>query len=336
GLVYLSQRLRDQLGDDGSLLQLCQAASLPGAFHKVIGMPDIHSGFGLPIGGVLATDAKRGVVSAGAVGMDINCGVRLLRTAIPAKELSVSTLRALIKAIENRVPSGIGKTTKYTAFRQANINNVLINGAQAIVDEGYGEPLDIEHTEERGRLLGADPSALPKGALARTSQLSTLGGGNHFIELGVVEKTYNPLAETAFKLAAGNLTVMIHTGSRGLGHQICTQFSELMIKAAPALGVNLPSKGLAAVPITSKEGRAYLSAMACAVNYAFANRQLIAFGVREAFIEVLGRDALRGELSQVYDIAHNIAKFENHFGQRLLVHRKGATRALPAGHSQNP
>lgn len=332
--VYMSNALRQQLGDDKSLTQLAQAAELPGAYRHVVGLPDMHSGFGLPIGGVLATDPLTGVVSAGAVGMDINCGVRLMATDIAVKSLTTTILRQLMAALEARIPCGIRKSSPFPEYRTGNISSVLTMGSRAVVADGYGTTSDIECTEEGGCLAGADPEALPKGARRRMDQLATLGGGNHFLEFCSVQKVMHGALATAYGITEGTLAILIHSGSRGLGHQVCTDYSQIMVKAAPGYGIDLPSKGLAAVPIESAEGREYLAAMACAVNYAFANRQLMAHCVRDVLYEVLGAD--RDDVRQVYDVAHNIAKFENHFGKRLLVHRKGATRALPPGHPQNP
>lgn len=334
GRVYLSDALREQLGDDDSLQQLRDVACLPGAFRQVIGLPDMHSGFGMPIGGVLATDAESGVVSAGAVGMDINCGVRLLTTDVDAAELSVKTLRQLMLALETRIPTGVGKKSPIGELRGSLAREVLTRGAQAVVAEGYGQASDLELTEENGALPGADPGALTKAALERSGQLSTLGGGNHFLEFCVVQKVMDAAVAQSFALRQGKLAILIHSGSRGLGHQTCTDFSAMMLQAAPRYGLRLPNKGLAAVPIQSSEGQRYLAAMACAVNYAFANRQLMAHAVREVLREVLGLQSR--EVQQVYDVAHNIAKFEEHFGQKVLVHRKGATRALPPLHTKNP
>lgn len=334
GRVYLSEKLRDQLGDDASLVQLSQAAELPGVFRHVVGLPDMHSGFGLPIGGVMATDAADGVVSAGAVGMDINCGVRLLSTPFLAADLKDGTLARLMESLEARIPSGIGRSSPLAEYRSGRLDAVLCRGSRAVVEDGYGVEADISHTEEGGCLAGADPEALPKGALKRIHQLSTLGGGNHFLEFCVVERILHPQLAEKFSLSRGTLAIMIHSGSRGLGHQVCTDYSRIMLSAASRYNVALPSKGLAAVPIVSAEGQQYLSAMACAVNYAFANRQLMAHHVRQVISKVLG--VAPTEVKQVYDVAHNIAKFEHHFGRRLLIHRKGATRALPPGHPDNP
>lgn len=336
-LVFLNPALRKLIDDESvELKQLAEAATLPGVFGPVVGMPDIHAGFGLPIGGVMAVKADSGVVSAGAVGMDINCGVRLLSTDLEAAALDKSTLRALMTAIEERVPVGVGKKSRHARLCREALPDVLHHGAQALVERGLGRPEDLASVEEEGCMAGAAIQAVPKRALERAVQLSTLGGGNHFLEFGVVETTADRATAEVFGLREGMLTVLIHTGSRGLGHQICSDYTEVMAQAAHSYGIRLPSKGLACCPIDSHEGKQYLAAMACAVNFAFANRQLITCDVRDAFAEVFGVSDRRLGLNVVYDVAHNIAKFEEHFGQKLLVHRKGATRALPPGHPQNP
>lgn len=335
-LVFLNSFLRSQFTEGDAIKQLVDAAALPGAFRHVVGMPDIHVGFGLPIGGVLATDAAEGVVSAGAVGMDINCGVRLLSTRIPARDLDRPVLRSLMQAIEKRVPTGVGKRSSHRDLTRDKVLDIMREGVPYLLKLGLGREEDLEAIEENGCLAGADPEVLSKGTLGRSDQLATIGGGNHFVELGVVEQVYDSSLAAAFGLTAGNLTVMIHTGSRGLGHQVCTEYSRSMAEAAPRYGINLPSRGLAAVPINSREGREYLAAMACAVNYAFSNRQIMTHDIRQAFGDVFGGDPKKLGLDLVYDVAHNIAKFEEHFGRRLLVHRKGATRALKAGHPMNP
>ncbi len=333
--VYLSPRLREALGDDGSLEQLRQAAELPGAV-AVLGMPDIHVGFGLPIGGVLAVDPRAGVVSAGAVGMDINCGVRLLRSDLRARDIPREKLERLAREVADRIPAGVGQSTAHRELDARAVEDALRRGARALVERGYGWPEDLEAMESGGRLEGADPAALTPGCRDRQDQLGTVGGGNHFIEVGCVDEIHDADAARAFGLAEGQVTVLIHSGSRGLGHQVCTDYTEEMVERAPGYGVELPARGLAAVPVSSSHGQRYLQAMAAAANYAFANRQLLAHDVREAFGRVLGADPRRLGLHLVYDLAHNLARFEDVDGRRLLVHRKGATRALPAGHPDNP
>ncbi|MBS4031971.1 MAG: RtcB family protein [Clostridiales bacterium] len=335
-LLFLNDNLRRSISGEGmELRQLCDAAALPGVIGPVIGLPDIHAGFGLPIGGVMACCADSGVVSAGAVGMDINCGVRLLSTNIPSASLDKRTLRKLMEAVEVRIPTGIGRKSRHRELCLDTLPQIMSGGVGELIARGYGRPDDKDYIEESGCLGGADVTAVSKKAMERAGQLSTLGGGNHFLEFGTVD--WLPDQETDnFGLHHDMLTVLIHTGSRGFGHQICTDYTEIMAAAAPRYGIELPSKGLACCPIHSKEGRDYLAAMACAVNFAFANRQLITYDIREAFREVLGGSDQDFGLNVVYDVAHNIAKFEEHFGRRALVHRKGATRALPPGHPINP
>ncbi|MEW5953246.1 MAG: RtcB family protein [Bacillota bacterium] len=334
-MVYLSKHLFNDFSEGEAVRQLVNGAMLPGACFKIIGLPDIHTGFGLPIGGVMATHAQNGVVSAGAVGMDINCGVRLLATRLQRDELDQKTVRSLLEAIEDSVPIGVGKRSRHRELNE-HLETILAEGAREVIRLGYGQAGEGQSIEEGGCLAGADPAALTAESLKRSDQLSTLGGGNHFIEIGYVARVFNKDLAARFGLEQGVVTVMMHTGSRGLGHQICTDFSKRMVSASKKYGISLPDKGLACAPIDSPEGKAYLGAMACAVNFAFANRQLIAYNVRQAFTRVLGKNEDTLGLSTVYDVAHNIAKFETHHGAGVLVHRKGATRALPPGHPDNP
>jgi len=326
--IYLNKELLPYLEDE-AIRQLQDAASLPGVYRAVIGMPDIHTGFGLPIGGILAVRADGGVISAGAVGMDINCGVRLLRSNIEREAIGRRDLAALLEEIERRIPAGVGKKSRHSGL---NTEEVLFGGAPSLIKKGFGYQTDGECCEEGGCLAGADPGKVGKKALERAEQLSTLGGGNHFLEIVYVAEIYEQDTARLFGLQPDSIAVLIHTGSRGLGHQICTDYTEIMYKAAPKYGLKLPAKGLAAVPIDSPEGRGYYAAMAAATNFAFANRQLITHDVREAFAAVLGGRVQEPGLELVYDVCHNIAKFEEQEGVKLLVHRKGAVRSLPAGH----
>lgn len=334
-VVYLNEALFAAFSEPVALQQLADAACLPGVVHRVVGMPDIHQGFGLPIGGVVATDAASGVVSAGAVGYDINCGVRLIRTDLQASDIPRDQLRRLMQETENRIPPGVGRKSRHRELA-GRIPEILMGGSARLVEMGYGVPEDVEATEEYGRVPGADPSAVSKEALERAEQLATVGGGNHFIEIGYVERVLDAGIARAFGLFEGGLTLLIHSGSRGFGHQVCSDYAGEMARAADRYGIELPSRGLAAAPIDSPLGQRYLAAMACAINFAFANRQLMTHDVRLAFEEVLRRPWQELGMRVVYDVAHNIAKFEEHFGRRVLVHRKGATRALPAGHPVNP
>ncbi|HHX87579.1 MAG TPA: RtcB family protein [Firmicutes bacterium] len=335
-IVYLNQELYRSFTEVESLRQLMDAASLPGVQDPVIGMPDIHTGFGLPIGGVMAMDASRGLVSAGAVGMDINCGVRLLKTNIEAGTLSKPVLRKLINAIVKRVPSGIGKKSKHSTLVKQHFRKLVQTGVPHLLELGFGRPEDSLYIEEGGSFTGADLSAVSREAQDRGIQLSTIGGGNHFIELGYVAEVFNAQTASLLGLEPGMLTVLIHTGSRGFGHQICTDYSSKMLNTATKMKLIIPTSGLAAVPIKSPLGESYLAAMACAVNFAFCNRQWITDDVRKSFASVLGGEESSYDLGLVYDVAHNIAKFEIVNNKKLLIHRKGAVRALPAGHPGNP
>lgn len=334
--IYLNPALHERFREGDALYQLRDAASLPGVVGATLGMPDIHTGFGLPIGGVVATDATSGVVSAGAVGMDINCGVRLLAADMLAADFGSDRLRDLMKAIEARIPTGVGRRATGFSFTGREVDRILVNGAQRLGELGFADPADLECIEEYGRLPGADLTTVSAAASSRLDQMATLGGGNHFIEIGRVERVYDAEIGKVFGLSEGQLTIMVHSGSRGFGQQICVDYSKLMLAAAMRDGTSLPNKGLTAVPIHSAVGQAYLSAMACAANYAFANRQLMTHAIRSAYAEVLAGPGHASELRLVYDITHNIAKFEEHDGQKLLVHRKGATRALAPGHVANP
>jgi tRNA-splicing ligase RtcB (3'-phosphate/5'-hydroxy nucleic acid ligase) len=335
-LVYLNRQLYLNIKDDQSLQQLIDAATLKGVISPVIGMPDIHSGFGLPIGGVMAMDADDGLISAGAVGMDINCGVRLLRTNIHHSNLSKVHLLKLIQAIADRVPSGVGQNSKHAPLIKMHFNALLQNGVPLLIELGFGRTEDLLNIEDNGSMPGAEVESVSKKAVNRGLQLSTIGGGNHFIELGFVEKVYDLETAKIFGLEEESLTVMIHTGSRGFGHQICTDYSAEMKQAASKYSLNIPSAGLAAVPINSPEGQRYFGAMNCAINFAFCNRQWITDDVRKAFSSVLGGADQDYDLGLVYDLAHNTARFETFGGHKMLIHRKGAARALPPGHSENP
>lgn len=334
-VVYLNETLARSFSETNALQQLADAASLPAVVSPVIGMPDIHQGFGLPIGGVMATDAESGVVSAGAVGYDINCGVRLLRTDLERQALSREKLQRLLDAVASRIPAGVGKRSRHRELL-ARLPELLEGGSARLVQLGYGTAEDVQATEEYGRIEGANPAALSREALERADQLGTVGGGNHFIEIGYVEAVLDADLANAFDLQQDRVTVLIHSGSRGFGHQVCTDYSRSMAEAATRHGIDLPSKGLAAAPIRSVLGKRYLEAMCCAVNFALANRQLMTHDVREAFAGALRRDWTSLGMQLVYDVAHNIAKYEEHRGRRLLVHRKGATRALPPGDPSNP
>jgi len=330
--LFLSGELLSKLGEDRSLEQLVDASKLRGVLSPVVGMPDIHEGYGLPIGGVAAFDVEQGLISAGAVGFDINCGVRLLRTNIEAKKVDQNMLWSLIKKIEEKIPTGIG--TKSRVEHLFSLEEVTQKGAQKIITEGFGWREDIEAIEENGKMEQADLRAVSQRAIGRgRRQLATLGGGNHFIEIQEISEIYDDSLASAFGLIKGKISVMIHSGSRGFGHQICSDYLDILMKATNREKIFIPQKGLAAAPINSKEGQDYFAAMAAAVNFAFANRQLMANEVREAFGEIVKADPKKDlEMNTVYDVAHNIAKFEKFEGKKILIHRKGATRAFPKSH----
>ena len=318
-----------------SLRQLVNVASLPGVVEPVLAMPDIHWGYGFPIGGVAAFDPEAGgVVSPGGVGYDINCGVRLLVSRLDRADVERVAV-ALADALYLAVPSGVGSTLG-AALSDDELDRVLVRGARAMVERGFGSEDDVMHIESHGALPGADPARVSRRARNRGArQLGSLGSGNHFVEVQVVDEIYDEAAAAAMGLTPGTVTVLVHTGSRGLGHQVCTDYVDGFVQAAPRYGIDLPDKQLAAAPIDSPEGTAYLGAMAAAANFAFANRQRITASVREAF-ESVGFAPRDHGLQVVYDLAHNNAKFEQHEGKRVLVHRKGATRAFGPGHPELP
>lgn len=335
-VVYASEALIDQIRKDLSLEQAMNVATLPGIVGPSLAMPDIHQGYGFPIGGVAATDWESGVVSPGGVGFDINCGVRLVRTSLAADDVR-PRLRELINQIFRDVPCGTGGEGPLR-ITKPQLDQVLAKGARWMADNGYGEARDAEFTEERGAIDGADPEQVSARAKERgRPQLGTLGSGNHFLEVQRVQRVFDPEAARAMGLEEGQAVVLIHCGSRGLGHQVCTDFLAQMGAAMKRYQITLPDRQLACVPTQSPEGQAYLAAMRAAANFAWANRQAILHFLRGSFERIFGGDA---RLDLVYDVCHNIAKRERHlFGgesRDVLVHRKGATRAFPPGHRDLP
>src|ERR671936_1343278 len=318
--VFADDALFEAIERDGSLDQLENVATLPGVVGAALAMPDAHQGYGFPVGGVAATELPDGVVSPGGVGYDINCGVRLL--ALPLTEQELEKRREpLVHEISRAVPAGAGKRSR----RAGDLDAVLLNGPRAL---GASED-DLERTESEGCLPGADPTAVSDRARQRgEGHLGTMGSGNHFVELQRVERVLDEPAAEAYGLREDQVTVLIHSGSRGLGHQVCTDYVNQMGGAMRRYGIELPDRQLACAPASSPEGRAYLAAMAAAANFAWANRQAIADAVRAAVARVLGGEAASGT-RQVYDVAHNVAKIEPHGGRDVCVHRKGATRAFP-------
>ncbi|MEJ2216116.1 MAG: RtcB family protein [Gemmatimonadota bacterium] len=341
GLVYASAAMMQEIRADQALQQVANVAALPGIVGRSIGMPDIHWGYGFAIGGVAAFDPEQGgVVSPGGVGYDINCGVRLLRTKLHTADVR-SRLRTLMDRLYERVPAGVGKGYERFRLGDADVRRVLEQGAAWVVAQGYGTEADLEHIEAGGTLAGADPDRVSGRAVERgRNQLGTVGSGNHFIELGWVDEVYDEAAARRFGLELDGVTVFIHSGSRGLGYQVCDDYLQTMVQAAAAHGIDLPDRQLACAPLGSDEATSYMGAMAAAANYAFANRQMMAHRVREVFQDVFGTPWQDLGISLVYDVAHNIAKWERHEAdgreRRLCVHRKGATRAFPPGHAEVP
>jgi tRNA-splicing ligase RtcB (3'-phosphate/5'-hydroxy nucleic acid ligase) len=339
GILFADETLLEKMLTDRTTEHVRNAAHLPGILEASIAMPDAHWGFGLPVGGVVATAEKGGVVSPGAVGYDIGCGVRLLRSRLGEAEVK-RRVEALADRLYREVPCGVGRAGA-TPLGKRELDRALREGARWAVASGKGRASDIDHCEEAGALAGADAEAVSPGAHERgRNQLGTLGSGNHFLEVQRVAEVYEPRAAEAMGLSLGAVTVMIHCGSRGLGHQVCTDYVRDVARKLAGWKIELPDRQLACAPLASPEGQAYLGAMRAAANFAWANRQWIAEGVRRAFGAVLGRSQEDLGLDLVYDVAHNIAKMESHettAGRvRCLVHRKGATRAFPAGHPDVP
>ncbi|MEW6219967.1 MAG: RtcB family protein [Thermodesulfobacteriota bacterium] len=340
GLVYLDRPLIELVGKDLSLSQVANVAALPGIVGHSLAMPDVHQGYGFPIGGVAAFRPDTGIVSPGGVGYDINCGVRLLRSSLRREDLAAHA-GALLEALFARIPSGVGSQHQELRLGPKALDEVLRHGAAWAVRNGFGVPADLAHIENGGCLDWADPGQVSRRALERGhGQLGTLGSGNHFVEVGYVDRIYDPEVAEAFGLFQDQMTVFIHTGSRGLGHQVCDDAIRQLAAASRRYGIALPDRELCCAPIGSPEGQAYLAAMAAAANFAFANRQLITQAVRDTVSLVFGLGAGRLGLDLVYDVCHNIAKKELHevAGKtlELIVHRKGATRAFPAGHPEVP
>jgi tRNA-splicing ligase RtcB len=340
GIIYTTAEMLELIKHDESLRQVANVACLPGIIGPSLAMPDIHAGYGFPIGGVAAFDLERGVISPGGVGYDINCGVRLLRSNLKKDEV-LPVIEDLVDTLFVNIPTGVGSARKDFKLKQAELKKVLKNGAKWAVSKGFGTQTDLEHIEAGGCLPQANPELVSKKAYERgKDQLGTLGSGNHFVEVGYVDKIYHEKLAEKIGLFKGQITVIIHTGSRGLGHQICDDYIKVMLRAASKYGISLPDRQLCCAPIQSKEGQDYLSAMACAANFAFANRQMITHWVRETFEHFFKRPYEELGLELVYDVCHNIAKIEEHTYNgkkvRVCVHRKGATRAFPAGHSEVP
>ncbi len=336
GLVFASAAQVRELENDEALRQVANVACLPGIVGPSIAMPDIHWGYGFPIGGVAAFDPADGVVSPGGVGYDINCGVRLLEVPLAVGDVR-PRLRELVDELFRAVPSGVGSTRSDVKLNDAQLDRIFAGGAARAVEMGFGRAEDLAAIEGGGQLPEADAKQVSPRARERgRDQLGTLGSGNHFVEVQWIDETYGSAARD-LGLEEGTVTVLIHTGSRGLGHQVCDDHLDVMLAAARKYGIALPDPQLCCAPLGSPEARAYWGAMNAAANFAFANRQLITHFVRRAFARLFGESVADG-IGLVYDVAHNIAKLEEHVVEgrkrRLCVHRKGATRAFAAGHPE--
>lgn len=339
GIIYANEKIHQLLKSNESTKQVANVAHLPGIVNYSLAMPDVHWGYGFPIGGVAAFDLEEGIVSPGGVGYDINCGCRLMATNLSWGDVQDRT-SDLITALYHYIPSGVGSigSVKLSGKDQ---KKVLEEGALWAVKNGFGLAEDLAATEDGGAMEGADPEKVSARALERgKQQLGTLGSGNHFLEIEVVQDIFNEAAAQAFGLRKGQIVIMIHSGSRGLGYQICDDYLALMVKHMQKTGIDLPDRQLACAYLSSQRGKDYLAAMACGANYAWANRQLLMHRTREVFEKTLRMAPRELGMRLVYDVCHNIAKIENFpvggKTKRLCVHRKGATRAFPAGHEAVP
>jgi tRNA-splicing ligase RtcB len=336
GLIYADAKMIELVKKDNAPEQVANVATMPGIVGSSMAMPDIHWGYGFPIGGVAAMDTENGVLSPGGVGFDINCGVRLVHTNLTEADVK-SKVKALVDSIFENVPSGLGSKGK-VRLNSSDLDKVLNTGSEWAVENGYGWEKDLARTEESGRMKNADSNAVSQKAKQRGApQLGSLGAGNHFLEIQRVEEIFDQRIAKAYGINnVGQVMVMIHTGSRGAGHQIATDYLRDMEAAVHKYNIRLPDKQLACAPANSKEAQDYFKAMACGANFAWANRQLILHWVRESFEKVMGRSAEEMQMDLVYDVCHNIAKLEEHEfeGKRrkVYVHRKGATRAFGPGH----
>lgn len=332
GRIYADSKMIDDILEDKSLTQIMNVASMPGIYKYVLAMPDVHQGYGIPVGGVAAFDIEgEGVISPGAVGYDINCGVRLLRSSFEYKDIKDKIVN-LANQIQRDVPSGLGRGVE-NKLSSTKLTKVLKLGARWAQNEGYAENNDLDFIEENGCLDQADPNLCSEKAFERgLDQVGTLGAGNHFIEVQRVEKIFDKRCAEIFELFQDQVVIMIHTGSRGFGHQVASDYIEVMKEAMIKYNIKLPDKELACVPFNSEEGQKYFRAMSCAANFAWTNRQIIAYRVRKAAERILGS----GDWPLVYDVAHNMAKIEEYEGRKLCIHRKGATRAFGPGSKDIP
>ncbi len=340
GLIYADRKMLEHIMEEQALEQVANVAFLPGIVGYSLAMPDIHWGYGFPIGGVAAVRLDDGVGSPGGVGFDINCGVRLLRTNLAGEQV-IPRIKELVDTLYKNVPSGLGSTGRIR-LRRGEIDEVMVKGSRWAVEMGYGRPEDLETTEDNGEMPGADPGRVSGKARERgIPQLGTLGSGNHFLEVALVDEIFE--VDTARVMGidrVGQVMLLVHCGSRGLGHQVADDYIKVMLDAMRQYNISVPDRQLACSPVKSPQGEAYMAAMRCAANYAWANRQCIAHWVRQSFCQVMGMCEADAGLELIYDVAHNIAKIEEHTVDgrkvKLCVHRKGATRAFPAGHPVLP
>ncbi len=338
GIIYVDEVLEKNL-DVKSIEQVANVATLPGIVGASLAMPDIHAGYGFAIGGVAAFDLKEGIISPGGVGYDINCGVRLLRSNLKKQEV-IPKIKDLVEALYNQIPSGVGSKGKLRLSLEDE-RKLLLKGARWSVENGFGNAEDLEHTESGGCIEGADPDLISKKAYERGKpQQGTLGSGNHFAEIQYIDEIYDEKASNSLGLFKDQIAVMIHTGSRGFGHQVCTDYLEVMQRAVHKYNIKLFDRELACAPFDSPEARDYMSAMKAAANYAWANRQCIMHWVKETFMRIFNAGPETIGMGLIYDVAHNIAKVEEHIvngkKRKLIIHRKGATRAFPPGHPELP
>lgn len=340
GIIYADEKLLKDIRQDKACDQVANVAFLPGIVNASLAMPDIHWGYGFSIGGVAATDIDEGgVISPAGVGFDINCGIRLVKTNLQYDDIK-DKIRDLASVLFSDVPSGVGSKGDIRVSQREE-KELLLKGSKWAVEKGFGTEDDLECTEEYGAIQGADPAAVSDRAFERgKAQSGTLGSGNHFLEVQVIDQLYDRDLCDEFRLDLGQVTVMIHSGSRGFGYQVCDDYTKSMIRCLEKYHINVPDRQLACAPVNSSEGKAYLAAMKCAANYAWANRQCLMHLTREAFEKVLGQSWQKMGMSLVYDIAHNIAKIEKYVingkEKALCVHRKGATRAFGPGHPALP
>ncbi|MBW2621748.1 MAG: RtcB family protein [Deltaproteobacteria bacterium] len=338
-LIFADDILMAAIKGDQSLKQAANVAHLPGILGRSLAMPDMLMGYGFPIGGVAAFDMDEGVISPGGVGYDINCGVRVMTTGLEINEVR-PYLKTVVEGLYRDIPTGLGKGGRLK-LSQKELRKVLTLGSAWAVKNGFGAPADLDHTEEHGAMAGADPDLISPRALERgRTQVGTLGSGNHFVEISRIDKIFDKQAADVLGLFMGQVLVMVHTGSRGLGHQVCTDFLKNMVQAGAKAGITLPDRQLTCVPIRFKAGQNYLAAMAAAANFAWANRQVIMHKAEESLEKSLGIGPADLKMRLVYDVAHNIAKIEKHRvdgrEREVVVHRKGATRSFPPGHADVP